>query len=47
MEPWVEPAPKIVGLNAWIKDYAGQKNDVYVDYYSALKDERDGLPLVE
>lgn len=45
--PWnrgLNPAPKIVALNAWIKDYATQNNYVYVDYYSALKDKRGGLP---
>ena len=31
-------------LNAWIKDYAAQKGYVYVDYYSAMKDDRGGLP---
>ena len=38
------PAPKVVALNAWIKAYAAEKGYVYVDYYSAMKDERGGLP---
>ncbi len=42
--PGLQPAPKIVALNAWMKDYAAQKGYVYVDYYSAMKDERGGLP---
>jgi acyl-CoA thioesterase I len=45
--PWqrgLEPAPKIDTLNAWIKAYAAEKGDVYVDFHSAMKDERDGLP---
>jgi len=45
--PWhpsLEPAPKILKLNAWIRDYAAQKGYVYVDYHSAMKDQRDGLP---
>jgi lysophospholipase L1-like esterase len=45
--PWrrgLEPAPKVLALNAWIKAYAAQKGHVYVDYHSALKDERGGLP---
>ena len=45
--PWskgLDPAPKIVALNAWIKSYAAEKGYVYVDYHSALKDQRDGLP---
>lgn len=42
--PGQEPAGKIVALNRWIKAYAAQKGYVYVDYHSAMKDERDGLP---
>jgi acyl-CoA thioesterase I len=42
--PGLEPAPKIVALNAWIKSYAAEKGYVYVDYHSAMKDQRDGLP---
>jgi acyl-CoA thioesterase I len=42
--PGLEPAPKIAELNAWIKLYAAEKGYVYVDYYSAMKDERGGLP---
>jgi lysophospholipase L1-like esterase len=33
-----------VELNAWIKRYAAEKGYVYVDYYSAMKDESGGLP---
>ena len=46
--PWkrgLEPAPKIVALNAWLKNYAATHNVVYVDYHSAMADERQGLPL--
>ena len=42
--PGLEPAPKIVALNAWIKSYAAEKGYEYVDYHSAMKDQRDGLP---
>ena len=42
--PELKPAPRIVELNAWIKQYAAEKGYVYVDYYSAMKDERGGLP---
>jgi len=42
--PGLEPAPRIVELNAWIKQYAAEKGYVYVDYYSAMKDEHGGLP---
>jgi lysophospholipase L1-like esterase len=43
-KPGVEPAPKIEALNAWIASYATEKGYVYVDYHSAMKDARDGLP---
>lgn len=42
--PGLQPAQRIVALNSWIKDYAAQKNYVYVDYHSVLKDDRGGLP---
>ena len=44
--PWkkgLEPAPKIVALNAWIKAYAARVGAVYVDFHTAMKDERDGM----
>jgi lysophospholipase L1-like esterase len=45
--PWrsgMTPTGKVVALNAWIKAYAAEKGHIYVDYYSAMKDERGGLP---
>ncbi len=42
--PGLDPAPKIVALNAWIKSYAAEKGYIYVDFHSAMKDQRDGLP---
>lgn len=42
--PGLNPAPKVDALNAWLKAYAAQKGYVYVDYHSAMKDDRDGLP---
>lgn len=42
--PGLDPAPKIDKLNAWMKQYAAEKGYAYVDYHSALKDSRDGLP---
>jgi lysophospholipase L1-like esterase len=42
--PGLTPAPKVLALNRWIKAYAAEKGYVYVDYHSALKDSRDGLP---
>jgi lysophospholipase L1-like esterase len=43
-DPGHEPAPKIAQINEWLKAYAAQKGYVYVDFYSAMKDERGGLP---
>jgi lysophospholipase L1-like esterase len=42
--PGMTPAPKVLALNAWIKAYAAQKGYVYVDFHTAMKDSRDGLP---
>lgn len=44
--PWrrgLEPAPKIVALNAWMKDYAARVGAVYLDYHSAMADGRQGM----
>jgi lysophospholipase L1-like esterase len=43
-QPGMAPAPKIDAINAWIKKYAAEHGHVYVDYHSAMKDSRDGLP---
>ena len=42
--PGLEPAPKIAQINAWLKNFAARKGYVYVDYYSAMKDDHGGLP---
>lgn len=44
--PWragMEPAGKVVALNNMIKAYCHQNKIVYLDYHSAMKDERNGL----
>lgn len=44
--PWrrgLEPAGKIVALNAWMNDYAARNGVVYLDYHTAMADERQGL----
>jgi len=41
--PGVEPAGKIVELNAWMRGYAAAHDVVYLDYHSAMADERRGL----
>jgi acyl-CoA thioesterase I len=42
--PGLQPAPKIDELNQWIKSYSAEKSYIFVDYHSAMKDARDGLP---
>lgn len=42
-KPGMEPAMKIVKLNEMIKKYADNHGIVYVDYFSATVDERNGL----
>lgn len=41
--PGLEPAPKIVALNAWMRDYAARVGAVYLDYHSAMADARQGM----
>jgi lysophospholipase L1-like esterase len=42
-KPGQQPAEKVVSLNKWIKDYTVKKRFIYVDYFSPMADERDGL----
>src|SRR5436853_1186887 len=42
--PGLQPAPKIMAINSWLKDYAAAHGDVYADYHSAMQDARHGLP---
>src|SRR5260370_2679970 len=37
------PPEKILALNAWIKNYAAQHHDTYLDYFSATVDEHGFL----
>ena len=37
------PPEQIKALNAWIKDYAGKNKHVYLDYYSAMLDDKGVL----
>ena len=41
--PGLQPAPKIVALNQWMKTYAGRRGLVYLDYHTAMADERQGM----
>ena len=42
-KPGLEPAPKIIALNKWMKDYAREHGAVYLDYHSAMADSRGGM----
>lgn len=42
--PGLEPATKIIELNKMIKSYCNKNGHVYLDYFSAMVDERNGLP---
>lgn len=45
--PWrqmIKPAPEVVKLNTMLKTYAAKNNIVYLDYHTAMKDDKDGLP---
>lgn len=44
--PWhkgMKPADKVVKLNQWIKQYAGTHGCIYLDYFTPMADERNGL----
>ena len=41
-KPGLEPAQKIVDLNKWLKEYAARSGSVYVDYFAAMVDEKQG-----
>jgi lysophospholipase L1-like esterase len=44
--PWrrgLEPAPKILALNAWLRGYAARVGAVYCDYHTPMSDARAGL----
>jgi lysophospholipase L1-like esterase len=42
-KPGLQPAPKIMTLNSWLKQYADAHNAVFVDLHTAMQDERHGL----
>ncbi len=43
-KPGLDPSPKIIALNAWMKRYAASIGATYLDYHSAMADARGGLP---
>jgi len=42
-KPGLQPAVKIIAINKKIKEYANKNGFVYLDYFSAMSDERHGL----
>lgn len=42
-KPGLEPGPKIVALNAWMREYAASHHAVYLDYHSAMVNDKLGL----
>ena len=42
-KPGLEPAPKIVALNKLIKAYAAKESLIYLDFFTPMVDERNGL----
>jgi lysophospholipase L1-like esterase len=45
-KPGLEPAEKIVKLNKWIEEYSDTNDLIYVDYFTPMADERNGLKKV-
>jgi lysophospholipase L1-like esterase len=43
-KPGLEPSGKIIALNKLIKEYAELNGHIYLDYFSAMVDDRNGLP---
>jgi len=44
--PWrpeIQPVEKIQALNHWLKDYAARSGETYLDYFSAVSDQKGGL----
>lgn len=42
--PGLTPAPKIIELNKWLREYASGHDAVYLDFHTAMADSRGGLP---
>ena len=43
--PGLDPNIKIPQLNAMLKDYADNNDSLYLDYFTAMADDRNGLPI--
>ncbi|MFT5250307.1 MAG: lysophospholipase L1-like esterase [bacterium] len=44
-KPGLDPASKIITINKALKDYAEENNFIYLDYYSAMVDDKGGLKV--
>ncbi len=42
-KPGLAPSQKIVTLNGWMKRYCASHGCIYLDYHSAMADERQGM----
>jgi GDSL-like Lipase/Acylhydrolase family len=42
-KPGVDPVPTIREVNAWLKDYCAKQGLTYLDYYSAMADEKGAM----
>ena len=45
--PGMDPGPKVVKLNSILKNYCNSNNIPYVDYFSAMSDDKGGLKVPE
>lgn len=44
--PWapdVEPTFRVLAINGWIEEYAKRNDHIYLDYYSAMVNDRGGM----
>lgn len=44
-KPGLDPATKIIKINKALKAYAKENNFIYLDYYSAMVDDKGGLKV--
>jgi lysophospholipase L1-like esterase len=42
-KPGIDPVPVIREVNVWLKDYCAKSGCTYLDYYSALSDEKGAM----
>src|SRR5690606_13762984 len=42
--PGLEPAPRVLAINDWMRKHAEENGMVYLDYHTAMADDRQGLP---